>query len=276
MKRIAFISIYIGKLPEYFSLWLGSCRNNPTVDFIFFTDDNSEYDYPKNVYVNYITFDEIKEIIQKHFDFTVCIETTYKLCDFRPAYGEIFKDYLKNYEFWGHCDIDLIWGDIRYFITDDILDKYIKVYVHGHCSLYKNIEEVNKMYRILKCNTCKDYKEVYTNKTNMCFDERPGIFKIMKENGISIYDNPDFADLDYSRAKFKILRRSEFDKTVNIFLFKDGKVYLLNDKITEEFLYVHFQKRKIEIENIGQREFYMISPGIVTSDKKHVGGEKVI
>ena len=47
MKSIAFVIPYFGKFPNYFSLWLQSCRNNPTIDWLLFTDSNEKYDYPK-------------------------------------------------------------------------------------------------------------------------------------------------------------------------------------------------------------------------------------
>ena len=42
---------------------------------------------------------------------TMTIEDAYKLTDFKPAYGEIFQDYIIQYDFWGFTDIDLIYGD---------------------------------------------------------------------------------------------------------------------------------------------------------------------
>ena len=43
----------------------------------------------------------------------VTLDRPYKLCDFKPAYGFIFGEYLKEYDYWGHCDIDIVWGDLR-------------------------------------------------------------------------------------------------------------------------------------------------------------------
>ena len=33
--------------------------------------------------------------------------------DLRPAYGVLFEEYLDGYDFWGHCDLDVLFGRIR-------------------------------------------------------------------------------------------------------------------------------------------------------------------
>ena len=59
-----------GNLPVYFQLWLESCRRNPSVDFLVFTDDCTEYNYPDNgkyffIAPNYVTSE--KRMIRTHF-----------------------------------------------------------------------------------------------------------------------------------------------------------------------------------------------------------------
>jgi hypothetical protein len=56
--------------------------------------------------------------------FGVNIKHSYKLCDFKPAYGFIFFELIENYDFWGYCDIDIIFGSIRDFITKEILESH--------------------------------------------------------------------------------------------------------------------------------------------------------
>lgn len=60
------------------------------MDFLVFTDDCTEYNYPDNVKVHYMSFEQMKELFQKHYDFPLSISAPYKFCDFRPAFGEIF------------------------------------------------------------------------------------------------------------------------------------------------------------------------------------------
>ena len=174
MKSIAFVVPWAGHLPPYFQLWLESCRWNSSIDFLLFTDDQTNYNYPNNVKVHYMSFEQMKELFQKQYDFPLSINVPYKFCDFKPAYGEIFSDYLKGYDYWGHCDVDLIWGGIRKFITDDILMKYKRIFSRGHCSIYQNLPEVNSLYRTLPACSCQEWKTVFQSEKACCFDEWAG------------------------------------------------------------------------------------------------------
>ena len=53
MKKVAYVIPYFGKFPKGFDLFLMSCRNNPTIDWLIFTDDHTSYEYPSNVKVYY-------------------------------------------------------------------------------------------------------------------------------------------------------------------------------------------------------------------------------
>lgn len=94
MKKCCFIIPYFGKLPNYFPLFLKTCQYNTNFDWLVFTDDGTEYDYPQNVQRVEMTFSELKQKIQSKFDFPISLSTPYKLCDYKPAYGYIFEEYL--------------------------------------------------------------------------------------------------------------------------------------------------------------------------------------
>ena len=166
---------YFGTLPKGFDLFLISCKYNSTIDFLLLTDDHTQYDYPDNFRVIYTTFEIIQNRIRNNFDFEVKISYPFKLCDYRPSYGEIFKDYFKGYDFWGHCDVDLLFGDIRAFYTEEVLSRFDKIGHLGHLTLYRNTQRVNLFYK----NSIKDnsaeliepYKTAFTNNNNIGFDE---------------------------------------------------------------------------------------------------------
>src|SRR5947207_1808436 len=33
-------------------------------------------------------------------------------CDFRPVYGDLFLDRYDGYDWWGWCDLDMLFGDL--------------------------------------------------------------------------------------------------------------------------------------------------------------------
>ena len=170
MKEIAFIIVWCGEFREYFPLWLKSCENNPTIDFLLFTDQDQEIVLPTNVKRYIFPFEALKQRFAKHFDFPISLNRPYKFCDYRPTYGEVFAEYLTDYDFWGYGDVDVIWGDIRSFVTDRILEENERIFTRGHCSLFRNTEEVNTYYRTLSANGHLDYRMVYQSDDSWCFD----------------------------------------------------------------------------------------------------------
>ena len=67
MKRIAFVLPHFGRLNHtgYFPLFLAGCAANPTVDFLFFTDDPTPFSWPANTHVTRLSFDALRERIQE-------------------------------------------------------------------------------------------------------------------------------------------------------------------------------------------------------------------
>lgn len=264
LKKIAFVVPYMGKLPNYFPLWLESCKKNENVDFIIFTDDHTEYYYPPNVHVHYMEFEELKELIQSNYDFQIELPTAYKVCDYKPAYGEIFREYLRDYDFWGHCDIDIIWGNIRQYVTDEIMDRHMRIFGVGHCSLFKNTPEVNSMYRILTARAYKTYREVFTNPNNMGFDEWPGVSSVMKINNVPFYYIRHHADLKIHCDYFKVIYRPDTWGKKSYFVYDRGELYWTDGKRRKDFLYVHIHRRKVDIKiSEPYDRFVLCPPGIV-------------
>ena len=124
---ICLIIPYFGKFKNYFPLFLESCRYNPSIDWLVFTDIKEEYLWPDNVKKITMSFEQFAGLVQNNFEYNIALDRPYKLCDFKPAYGEILRDYLRRYDFWGHCDCDLIFGNIRKFITDEVLENHAKI-----------------------------------------------------------------------------------------------------------------------------------------------------
>lgn len=171
-KSLALLVCYLGKLPWYFDYFVHSCKYNPTVDFYIITDDKTWYKpLPANVKLIYKTFEEISMQASDSLGFNVKITFGYKLCDFKPAYGVIFSNILGRYDFWGHCDIDIILGNIREFITDELLEIYDMIsvrpdWIPGCFLLYKNVDKMNRLFL-----HSKDYKKVFVSNKHHCFDE---------------------------------------------------------------------------------------------------------
>lgn len=174
-------------MPWYFKFYLQSCSLNSSIDFLFITDYVGNENLPTNFNIVNYTLQQISELIDGKLQIKSDIRNPFKLCDFRPAFGIIFSDYLHKYDFWGHSDIDIIYGNIRTFITEDKLANndiiaVRKEYITGFFSIYRNSQNVNRLYL-----NSKDYLRVFQSSDHYCFDECGGsYFELM--NGKSIFE----------------------------------------------------------------------------------------
>lgn len=279
MKKICFIIPYFGKLPSNFTIWLNSCKWNKTINWIIYTNDKTKYNFPENVQVKYCEFDDLVNKIQKLYNFKVNIDSYWKICYFKPAYGEIFKDDLKGFDYWGHCDMDLIWGDIRKFITDDILEKYDKIGFQGHSTIYKNSDKINAIYKT-KVPNVPTYKQIFTGEIDKyCFDEN-GMEEIFKFLKIDYYKETNFAHLskyDYSFYLKYLPKEEDYKNKRQVFVWEKGKLkrYFINKKREldyDEFMYLHFFCRPIKYKaiNIDDNAKYIIYPDIVKDFKDKI------
>lgn len=271
MKSICFIVPYFGKLPPNFQLWLNGCKENSTIVWKLYTDDHTDYVYPTNVEVNYCTFDEFKGKIQDVYEFKINIDRPWKLCDFRVAYGEILADEIEEYDFWGHCDMDVMWGDIRSFLTEEILDKYEKIGFQGHCTIYKNNKIVNERYKV-DIEGIPSYKEIFTSSKGYCYDENI-ICDVYERLGVDYYRETNFAHLskfEYGFYLWHLPKEFGYKNKRQVFLWHNGKLtryYIDKDKSVkkEDFMYIHFFCRPMSYKSDGKNADtnYLMYPDVL-------------
>jgi len=149
---VAFVVAYFGEWPLWFPAHLQSCRYNPSIRWIFFTDCGIPSTVPDNVEFHRSSLREFEKLFKRKTGLGASLEVPYKLCDYKPTYGLVFEDYLAGFDFWGCCDIDIIWGNIRkFFATDEVLatNDVIsprKGRITGTCNLYRNTDRINRLF----------------------------------------------------------------------------------------------------------------------------------
>lgn len=191
MFKIAIITCWFGTYPWYFPYFVHSCGYNGNIDFYLITDnDVSIQPQPDNLKIVTTSWDDLLDLISATVNMNVHFKDPYKLCDFRPAYGEIFKDIIKGYDFWGHADMDVVWGNITTFITNDMLAHYDVInsrhdYITGAFCLFKNNSFINGLYK-----TSRDYKKIFSSSEHFCFDECSFLHHQLAL-GHSVFDFPD-------------------------------------------------------------------------------------
>jgi uncharacterized protein YehS (DUF1456 family) len=246
MKKIAVVAIWFGKLPDYFPFWVRSLEVNKEYDFLLFTDQEIRIDHPQNLKVQPSTLDALKLQIQNELHISPHFKEPYKFCDYRPAFGELFNKELASYDFWGYCDMDLMFGQLSDFITPDVLERYRKIFNRGHFTLYKNEPEINALYR---SSSMINAKEILESADSYIFDEWHGIHEIFNEFGIQQYHQECIADINPNSARFTASNIKNYP--TQLFVWNAGSVqqyYIIDGELQHRDLaYIHFQKRDISL-----------------------------
>jgi hypothetical protein len=172
MKTIGIACCFVGEWPKWGDLFIESCRHNPSIDFYLMTDCVPPHHVPpENVKFVNLDLPGFSALASAKLGIEVSLKRPYKLIDFKPAYGVIFRDYLGSYDFWGYCDLDVAFGDIRKFLTDELLDEYDVIaarreLITGHFTLFRNTDNMTRLYE-----NSRDYKKVFSSNDTFAFDE---------------------------------------------------------------------------------------------------------
>ena len=72
--------------------------------------------------------------------------------DFYIFSGVIFEDYLKGVDFWGITNMDVVYGNLSKYVTDELLSDCMVFSddvntINGVFSLFKNIDAINGLFR---------------------------------------------------------------------------------------------------------------------------------
>ena len=206
-------------------------------------------------------FDDLAKRIRDFFDFEVSLEQPYKLCDFRPAFGEIFAEELAGYDFWGHSDLDVIFGRIRDHLPSAAFDAD-KILFNGNFSLYRNTPEAARWYRheVGKVS----YRDALTAPEAMHFDEWAGIYYIVEDLGAHAWHEDVIFDISFHR--YRTRAEAPQGSGPRRYAWEDGEIceYRLERGrlVRRTALLIHLQKRVLRepAPEVLRAERYWILP----------------
>jgi len=170
-NSVAIIVFFFGPIPWYLSFFLKSVSFNPSIDFLLVTDQNL-VNLPGNLTVLSMSLSNFQVLAETTLGCKVELRNSHlKVCDIRPAFGIVFQEFLQNYDFWGYCDVDLIFGNIRSILDSETLSNYSIIsarpeYLTGFFSLFRNNEAVNNLFR-----KNDSYLQVFGDYRYLNFDE---------------------------------------------------------------------------------------------------------
>ncbi len=144
---------------------------NDTVDFVVFSDKKAPAGLPANVKFVQISMADFNRLASEQLGMAINVEEIEKLKDFRPAYGKIFANHIQGYDFWGHVDTDTLLGDIREFLTAEVLDEtdvftVKEAFPAGYFTLYRNNDDTAHLFK-----QSEDWQRVFANAAYLGFDE---------------------------------------------------------------------------------------------------------
>lgn len=176
----------------------------------------------------------------------------------------IFEKYIKNYDFWGFSDIDIIWGKVDNFIDEEILNNYDiissrKNFISGHFTLFRNNKIINQLFRKVP-----NYEEHFNNKNGQFFDEihfDKYLKKVNKVLNLRIYWAKYLLNVENNMD-------SHQDYHLDRWLWKNGK--LTNTKTNQEVMYLHFINWKNSIKKNGIQYNSELNSFFISYNKIHL------
>lgn len=276
--KIAIIAVWFGKLPDFFPAWLRSAEMNPDIDFFLFSDGAVKSDSP-NIHIIRTTMEKEMARATREIKEVVNIKDPYKFCDLRPFYGQIYQAYIADYDFWGYCDIDLVFGQLRSFLTDEVLANYDRFYTWGHLSVFRNNEKMTHLCDLP--GGLYSREEILRSPVHVAADEHYGLNRICALHEISWYQNVDYADFWVCYSDLRLLHGQKND-THQVFYWEDGRVWRAavhqGEVIKNEYVYLHWQKRKptMDADTLSQNAFFITSQKLLRKQKGTPSAEYIV
>jgi hypothetical protein len=267
-SSICLLRWWFGEFSPYLDCVLRSCAGNPDIDWLLLTDNPSRKNFPPNIHTHLINRQELQKRFSAKLGFEVNLSRNSLLANFKPAFGFLFEEELRDYDFWGHCDFDVIFGDLRKFLREEILLAYDRILSRGHLTLYRNTPKVNEYFK-LQAPHCVDYRETFSSPYERQFDEWRGMYLMLRYHNIPQFHDEFIVDIipptrwKYTRFEGGAIR----NYPEQVFYWHRGKVFHAHyncDRgiVDDEYAYIHFQKRPMPAPRFNpfETDGFLITP----------------
>lgn len=109
-----------------------------------------------------------------------------KLCDYRPAFGEMYAEEIAGFDFWGHTDLDCVYGHLWEYVSDELLSG-IDIYSNDP---YPQMCGPFSLYRASACSDLfrrhEEWRAIFEDPELHAFDET-GIAGVISESGLRVH-----------------------------------------------------------------------------------------
>lgn len=241
-NKTALIVVYFGPAPDFINLFFKGCQYNEDIEFLFFTDwDGSLFPMLHNVKYIPFTLEKFNRLATKKCGIEINVNNGYKLCDLKPAWAHILEDYISDYEFVGYCDIDLIFGHINSFFSEEVrnhvdLFTITTQYLSGALTIFRNNSKMRELYR-----KAIGWDYIFQDARHFAFDE---FLRIEKDRYVGMPDNKgagklqSFSDLVFSMPDLSLSNEKYigYEKRPGLVTFDRGRIYADGN----EYIFFHY------------------------------------
>jgi len=190
--------------------------------------------------------------LEKATGLTLSDVSGHKLCDFRPFFALAFAEILEDYEYWGYCDVDMMFGDLNKLLTPEFFDS-TDIFTAsesgfaGHFTILRNDPIINR-----SCFKMEGWQERCLSPSWQGMDEWWFFAAINTESSIRIQRPASLGEeLNKSFGRFgltfgfrgEVAYLKHYD--VPLVRWENGSVFYTSQsgKATE-MLYIHFMGLK--------------------------------
>lgn len=226
----------MGTIPDYFWFHYETTKDNSLIDFLFVTDQDIVLD-ANNYRVIKMDVSSLNNLVVEKTGFPIKITNNKKICDLKASYGDLFEDYIIDYDYYGCYDIDTFFGDTHLYLKDilgeyDIItigdEKYYNR-IAGPFSIFKNVPSLRKLY--------------ITEKFESCF----------KSDNVECYEENVLTHLADGKFSRKIIYSTNVEtnnggKNTYDAIWSGGKL-IVNEE--EKFIYHFYRKSKTKLSKSG-------------------------
>lgn len=255
VKSVRILIPYFGSWPEWMNFFIESCKGNPTIDWLFFTDCGEPENRAPNVQYRHTTLADYCEHVSRALKVDFRRASGHKLVDIKPALGFLHADELAGYDFYGFGDIDVIYGDIRRFYTDEILGAHQLLSTHadriaGHLALFENTSLMREAFRRIL-----GWRDLLEDERTRVMDERQYTYLFRPRRRRKRWLRLVYSWITplgrrlYFREQYSTILSSQrpwhdgSDVHPEEWIWRDGQLFNSADG-EREFMYLHFMNWK--------------------------------
>ena len=142
---------YFGRWPAWINFFIESCKWNPEVRWRLYSDCGVPQNRAENVDVIPVSFADYKAFVRARLGIAFDPANPYKICDVKPALGHIHEQEIAGYPFFGYGDLDVVYGRIAAFYSEQRLADVDVVSTHperlsGHFAVLRNAPAMRRVF----------------------------------------------------------------------------------------------------------------------------------